>query len=38
MQQKIEKKVFFSEIISSELVLLNCVYWEQDTSDGQPTC
>ena len=30
MQQKIEKKFFLSEIISSELVMLNYPYKEQD--------
>ena len=30
MQQKIEKKFFLSEIIPSELVMLNYPYKEQD--------
>ena len=31
MQQKIKQKFFVSEIIASGLVLLNCLYYEQDT-------
>ena len=30
MEQKIEKKFLLSEIIASELVILNCLYKEQD--------
>ena len=30
MQQKIEKRIFVSEVIASELVSLNCPYEEQD--------
>ena len=35
MQRKIEKKFFVSEIIVSELVALNCVYKEDNTSHRQ---
>ena len=35
MQRKIEKKSFVSEIIVSELVALNCVYKEDNTSHRQ---
>ena len=38
MEQKIEKTFFFSEIIASELVLLNCLYFEKDTFHRQPIC
>ena len=38
MQQEIEKKFFFSEIMASELVSLNCLYQEQDTFHQQPMC
>ena len=38
MKQKIEKKVFVTEIIGSELVSLNCPYEEQDTFHRQPMC
>ena len=31
MRRKIEKKKFFSEIIVSELVPLNCIYSEENT-------
>ena len=32
------RKFFFSEIIASELVLLNSPYEEQDTIHGQAMC
>ena len=38
MPQKIQKKFFVSEILASELLSLNCVFQEQDTCHGQPTC
>ena len=38
MQQKTQKKLVISEIISSELVSLNCPYEEQDTFHRQPMC
>ena len=38
MQQKIKQKFFVSEIIASELVLLNCLYYEQDTFHQQAMC
>ena len=38
MQQKIEKKIFVSEIIESELVPLNCRYEEQDTFYQETMC
>ena len=36
MQSKIEKKLFVSEVIASELLSLNCLYQEQDTSHQNP--
>ena len=38
MEQKTENFFFLSEIIPSELVLLNCRYQEQDTFHPQPMC
>ena len=38
MNEKSEKKFFVSEIISSELVSLNCLYEEQETFQQQPMC
>ena len=38
MQQKIEKRIFVSEVIASELVSLNCPYEEQDNFHRQPMC
>ena len=38
MQQKAEKSFFYSEIIASQLVSLNCPYEEQETSHRQPMC
>ena len=38
MEQKIPKKFFVSEIIGSELVSLNIIYYEQDTFHRQPMC
>ena len=35
MQRKTEKKCFASEIIVSELVTLNCLYKEDNTSHRQ---
>ena len=37
MQQKIPKK-FVSEIIASELVTLNILYYELDSFHRQPMC
>ena len=36
MEPKIEKKLFVSEIIASQLVSLNCLYSEQVTFHQQP--
>ena len=36
MQKKNEKRFFLSEIITSELVSLNCPYEEQDIFRQQP--
>ena len=38
MEKKIEKKLFIFEIIASELVALNCVYYEENTSYQQSMC
>ena len=38
MQRKDEKKPFVSEKIVSELVVLNCLYKEDNTSDCQSMC
>ena len=38
MQPEVEKKCFVSDIIASELVLLNCLYSEQDTFQRHPMC
>ena len=38
MDQKIQKKFFVSEIITSELVSLHCPYEEQDNFHRQPIC
>ena len=35
MQRKLEKKFFVSEIIVSEMVALNCLYKEGNTSHRQ---
>ena len=37
-QKKIVKKFPIFEIIPSELVLLNCLYVEQDSCHRQPMC
>ena len=38
MEKKIEKKFFGADVIASELISLNCVYWELDTIHWQPMC
>ena len=38
MLQEIEKKIFVSEIVASELVSLNCPYEKPDTFHQQPMC
>ena len=38
MQQKTQKKLFVSEVITSEVVSLNCPYEEQDNFYRQPIC
>ena len=38
MQQKIPKMFFVSEIIASELVSLNILYYELDSFHRQPMC
>ena len=38
MQKKIEKNRFVFEIIASKLVLLDCLYQEQDRFHRQPMC
>ena len=38
MQRKIEKRSFLCEIIVSELVVLNCLYKEENTFHRQSVC
>ena len=38
MQEKIQKKIFVSEIIASEIVPLNCLYKEENTCHQQSMC
>ena len=38
MQQQNEKKFFVLEIIASELIALNCLYSEENTSYRQAVC
>ena len=38
MERKIEKRSFLSEIIVSELVVLNCLYKEENTFHRQSMC
>ena len=38
MQRKSEKKTFVSQIIVAELVALNCLYKEENTSHRQSMC
>ena len=38
MKKKIEKKFFVFEIITSELVALNCLYQEQNTYHRDSLC
>ena len=38
MQRKIEKKSFLCEIIVSELIVLNCLYKEDNTCHRQSMC
>ena len=35
MEKKVDKKVFLFEIIASDLVALNCLYSEDNTSHQQ---
>ena len=35
MQKKIQKKFLVSEIIASEMIALNCLYFEENTCHGQ---
>ena len=35
MQKKIEKKFLVSEIIASEMVAVNCLYFEGNTCHGK---
>ena len=38
MKKKIDKKIFVSEIMASELVALNCLYYEENTCHQQTIC
>ena len=38
MQKKSQKESFASEIIVSELVALNCVYYDENTCHRQSMC
>ena len=38
MQDKIQKNLFVFEIIASELVVLNCLYYEENTCHQQSMC
>ena len=38
MQKKIEIKILVSEIITSELAALNCLYYEGNTCHGKSMC
>ena len=38
MKKKIQKKFFVFEIITSELVALNCLYQEQNTCHRDSVC
>ena len=38
MQKKMEKKFFLLEIIASELAVLNCLYYEENTCDRHSIC
>ena len=35
MQKKIQKKLLVSEIIASEMVPVNCLYYERNTCHGK---
>ena len=35
MQKKIAKKFLVSEIIASEMAAVTCLYYEENTCDGQ---
>ena len=35
MQKKIQKKIFVSEIIASEIAPVNCLYYEGNTCHGK---
>ena len=35
MQKKIQKKIFVSEIITSEIAAVNCLYYEGNTCHGK---
>ena len=34
-KKKIQKKIFFSEIIASEMAAVNCLYYEGNTCHGK---
>ena len=38
MQKKISKKFLVSEIIASEMVAVNCLYYEGNTCHGKSMC
>ena len=38
MQQKIQKKLLIFQIIASELVALNCLFYEENTGHQQSMC
>ena len=38
MQKKEHEKNFFPQVISSELVTLNCLYSEENTGNRQSMC
>ena len=38
MQKEIEKMLFVFEITASELVVLNCIYYEENTYHRQSIC
>ena len=35
MQKEIQKKIFVSEIITSEIAAVNCLYYEGNTCHGK---
>ena len=38
MQEKINKKFLVSQIITSEMAAVNCLYYEENTCHGQSMC